>query len=51
MRECKSRWDKELEKKYIMQETALTSGPNTQTGWIRDAYRATGPNVVLKYKA
>lgn len=33
-----------------MQETALTSGPDTQTDWIRDGYKATGLNVVLKYK-
>ena len=36
--------------KNVMQETALTSGPDTQTGWIRDPYRATGPDVVLKHK-
>lgn len=33
-----------------MQETALTSGPDTQTDWIRDAYKATGPIGALKYQ-
>lgn len=32
-----------------MQETALTSGPDTQTNWIRDAYKAAGPGC-LKFK-
>lgn len=33
-----------------MQETASTSGPDAQIDWIRDAYKATGPDVVLKFK-
>ena len=36
--------------KNVMQETASTSGPDAQIDWIRDAYKATGPDVVLKFK-
>lgn len=38
--------EQETGKKNVMQETALTSGPDTQTDWIRDAYKATGPDVL-----
>lgn len=36
--------------KNVMQETASTSGPDEQTDWIRDACKATGVDVVLKFK-
>lgn len=37
-------------RKNVMQETALISGPDTQTDWIRDAYNTSGPDVALKFK-
>lgn len=37
-------------RKNVMQETALNSGPDTQTDWIIDAYKAIGPDVALKFK-
>lgn len=33
-----------------MQETALTSDPDTQADWIRDALKATRPDIVIKHK-
>lgn len=33
-----------------MQETVLTSGLDTQTDWIKDAHKATGPDVVFEFK-
>lgn len=31
-----------------MQEIALTSDPNTQTDWIRDALKAIRPDIAIK---
>ena len=36
--------------KNLTQEIALTPGPDPQIDWIRDACKATGPDVVLTHK-